>query len=130
MISPNHMKRLAKVNKSNLRAVRHNRVRSRMIGTKETPRLSVFRSLRSMTAQLVDDTAGKTIAFAKSSDLKSVNVEGKTAKVAAAYAVGKALAEKAKGLGISKVVFDRGGYRYHGRVEAVAQGAREGGLQF
>lgn len=83
-----------------------------------------------MTVQLIDDNTGKTLAFAKSSDLKAPKVEGKTSKVAAAFAVGKVLAEKAKALGITKAVFDRGGYRYHGRVEAVAAGAREGGLQF
>lgn len=124
------MKRTVNTTKNSLRQVRHARVRARVIGTKETPRLSVFRSLRSVTAQLIDDAAGKTLAFVKSSDLKDVAVEGKSAKVAAAYAVGKTIAEKAKTLGISKIVFDRAGYRYHGRVEAIAEGAREGGLQF
>lgn len=124
------MKRTVKETKNSLRQVRHDRVRARLFGTKEAPRLSVFRSLRSMTVQLIDDSSGKTLAFVKSSDLKAPKVEGKTTKVGAAYAVGKALAEKAKALGITKAIFDRGGYRYHGRVEAVAAGAREGGLQF
>lgn len=123
------MKRTVNTTKNSLRQVRHTRVRARVIGTKEKPRLSVFRSLKAVVAQLVDDDAGKTLAYVKSA-LKGAKVEGKTAKVAAAYAAGKSLAEKAKTLGISKVVFDRGGYRFHGRVEALAQGARDGGLQF
>jgi large subunit ribosomal protein L18 len=124
------MKRLATITKNALRQIRHKRVRARLVGSATTPRLSVFRSLRSVTAQLIDDASGKTLVFVKSADLKDAKVEGKTAKVGAAYAVGQALAEKAKAKGITTVVFDRGGYRFHGRVAAVAEGARAGGLQF
>lgn len=124
------MKRLATVTKNNLRQVRHNRIRATLVGSAQAPRLSVFRGLRSVNAQLIDDSSGKTLVAVKSAEVKDVKVEGKTGKVAAAYAVGKALAEKAKAKGITTAVFDRGGYRYHGRVQAVADGAREGGLQF
>ncbi len=124
------MKRLATVTKNNLRQVRHSRIRATLVGSAQAPRLSVFRSLRTVTAQLIDDASGKTLAAVSSADMKEVKVEGKTGKVAQAYAVGKALAEKAKAKGITAAVFDRGGYRYHGRVQAVAEGAREGGLQF
>src|SRR3989338_5513276 len=107
------MKRLSTKSNNDIRQVRHTRVRSHLSGTAATPRLSVFRGLKSITAQLIDDMAGKTLCFVKSKDLKKVKpVEGQTTKVAAAYAVGVALAEKAKALGITKVVFDRGGYSY------------------
>ncbi|MBI5729411.1 MAG: 50S ribosomal protein L18 [Candidatus Magasanikbacteria bacterium] len=120
---------MATKSNNDIRQVRHARVRSRLRGTASTPRLSVFRGLKAVTAQLVDDTAGKTLCFVKSSDLKKIkSSEGQTGKVAAAYATGLALAEKAKALGITKAVFDRGGYSYHGRVAAVAEGARAGGL--
>lgn len=127
------MKRLATKSKNDVRQVRHARVRSHLSGTATVPRLSVFRALRTITVQLVDDTAGKTLCFVKSSDVKQAKTENKnapaqSAKVAVAYATGLALAEKAKTLGITKAVFDRGGYRYHGRVAAVAEGARAGGL--
>lgn len=123
------MKRLSTKSNNDIRQVRHARVRSRLSGTAATPRMSVFRGLKSVTAQLIDDTAGKTLCFVKSDSLKKVKpAEGQTTKVAAAYAVGLALAEKAKVLGITKAVFDRGGYSYHGRVAAVAEGARAGGL--
>ena len=125
------MKRLDIKSKNDVRVVRHTRVRSRLSGTASIPRLSVFRGLKSITAQLIDDSAGKTLCFVKSNTLKKIEkVEGKTAKVAAGYATGLALAEKAKALGVTKVVFDRGGYSYHGRVAAVAEGARAGGLVF
>jgi len=124
------MKRLIIKTKNALRSIRHDRVRMTLKGTAEKPRLSVFRGLKSITAQIIDDQAGKTLCFVKSTDMKKVSVEGKSAKVAAAYAVGKALAEQAVAKGITKVVFDRGGYEYHGRVAAVAEGARAGGLQF
>lgn len=123
------MKRLAIKSKNDVRNVRHIRTRSHLSGTAVVPRLSVFRGLKAITAQLIDDAAGKTLCFVKSSTLGKVGkVEGKTTKVSAAYAAGLALAEKAKALGITKAVFDRGGYRYHGRVAAVAEGARAGGL--
>ena len=124
------MRRLTKTTKNSLRQVRHNRVRARIVGTANCPRLSVFRSLRGITAQLVDDTAGKTLCYANLSSAKGQKAEGKKGKVGVSYLIGKALAEKAKAAGITKAVFDRGGYKYHGRVAAVADGAREGGLQF
>lgn len=124
------MKRLFKKTKNTLRTIRHARVRAKIAGTKDTPRLSVFRSLKGMTVQLIDDGSGKTLVYVNTGTLKKVKVEGKTGKVAVAYALGEKLAEAAKEKGITKIVFDRGGYRYHGRVAALAEGARAGGLQF
>jgi large subunit ribosomal protein L18 len=105
------------------RVRRHVRVRNVISGTAERPRLVVFRSLKHITAQLVDDTQGRTIFTVTSSALEGT----KTAK---SLAVGKRVAERAKEAGITRVVFDRAGYQYHGRVKAVADGAREGGLEF
>jgi large subunit ribosomal protein L18 len=102
---------------------RHLRVRKRVTGTKERPRLVVFRSLKHITAQLVDDVRQCTLLTVADSKLS-----GKKSERSAA--VGKLVAEKAKEAGITKVVFDRAGYRYHGRVKALADGAREGGLEF
>ena len=114
---------------NSLRQVRHARVRAKVVGTAEKPRLSVFRSLRAVEVQLIDDAAGKTLASARTTELKQPSkVEGKSTKVAASFLIGKLIAEKAKQKGITAVIFDRGGYRYHGRVAAVAEGAREGGL--
>ncbi len=111
-----------------LRHRRHLRVRKKVTGSAERPRLAVFRSLKHIYAQLVDDERGVTLlGIADTSEGISVDGNG---KVARGKAVGKLLAEKAKAAGISKVVFDRAGYRYHGRVQAVAEGAREGGLEF
>ena len=107
---------------------RHLRVRKRVEGTVERPRLVVFRSIKHIYAQLVDDGRGATI-LGVSDNSEGLPLDGK-GKVAKAKATGKLLAAKAKEKGISKVVFDRGGYRYHGRVQAVADGAREGGLEF
>jgi len=103
------------------------RIRRTVKGTAERPRLSVFRSNKQIYAQLIDDINGVTLVAASSAS-KDVNAAGN--KVAIAIAVGKAIAEKAKSSGINSVVFDRGGYLYHGRVKALAEGAREGGLQF
>lgn len=105
---------------------RHKRVRKQIFGTAERPRLVVFRSNRGISAQLVDDVEGKTLAAASWLDKKS----GKGAKADQAAEVGKALAASAKKAGIERVVFDRGGYLYHGRVKALADAAREGGLEF
>ncbi|HKS05621.1 MAG TPA: 50S ribosomal protein L18 [Gemmatimonadaceae bacterium] len=105
------------------RARRHRRVRAKVIGTQERPRLVVFRSLKHIYAQIVDDAGRRTLLTVSDGELKGK----KTEKSAA---VGKLVAEKAKAAGIKKVVFDRAGYRYHGRVKAVADGAREGGLEF
>jgi large subunit ribosomal protein L18 len=110
------------------RARRHLRVRKKVIGTAGRPRLVVFRSLKHVYAQLVDDDRGTTIAAA--SDLQKDCESGGAGKVGTAFAVGKLVAQRAKGLGIERVVFDRGGYPYHGRVKAVAEGARDAGLEF
>ncbi|HLB38318.1 MAG TPA: 50S ribosomal protein L18 [Gemmatimonadales bacterium] len=107
---------------------RHLRVRQKVAGTVERPRLVVFRSLKHIYAQLVDDDQGKTLAAV--SDRTKELVREKPGKVGAARAVGKLLAQRAKAQGVTKVVFDRAGYLYHGRVRAVADGAREGGLEF
>ncbi len=101
----------------------HMRVRKKVNGTNERPRLNVYRSNKAIYCQIVDDTKGHTLAAASSTGLTG----NKTEK---AVAVGKLIAEKAKAVGIENVVFDRGGYLYHGRVKALADGAREGGLQF
>ena len=106
-----------------LRYRRHLRVRKRVAGTPERPRLVVFRSLKHIYAQLVDDTTSKTLATVSDQKLTGKKSEKSTE-------VGKLIAQKAKDAGFSSVVFDRAGYRYHGRVKAVADGAREGGLEF
>ena len=106
---------------------RHRRVRSKVAGTAERPRLAVFRSNRGITAQLIDDQNARTLAAASWLELKK---GFKGAKSAQAAEVGKALAAAAKKAGIEACVFDRGGYLYHGRVKALADGAREGGLRF
>ena len=108
------------------RARRHRRVRGKVIGTAERPRLAVFRSNRGIEAQLIDDAEGKTLAAASWLQLKKF----KGNKIEQATEVGRLLAKNAKGAGLDKVVFDRGGYLYHGRVRALAEGAREGGLEF
>ena len=101
-------------------------MRKRIRGTPDRPRLSIFKSLNHIYAQVIDDLAGKTLAAASSADLK----DAKTGNAEAAKQVGKLIAERAKGAGIGQVVFDRGGFKYHGRVKALADAAREGGLQF
>jgi large subunit ribosomal protein L18 len=111
-----------------LRYRRHLRVRRKVAGTAERPRLVVYRSLKHIYAQLVNDELGVTI-LGVSDATEGVQVAG-AGKVGRAKGTGKLLAEKAKAAGIAKVVFDRAGYRYHGRVQAVADGAREGGLEF
>jgi large subunit ribosomal protein L18 len=109
---------------------RHRRVRKRVSGTAERPRLCVFRSLRYIYAQLIDDEESRTLAAADSRDPEVVSNGGSRCSAEAGKAVGKALAERAKAAGIARVVFDRGGYLYHGGVKAVAEGAREAGLEF
>ena len=111
-----------------LRYRRHLRVRRKVGGTAERPRLVVYRSLKHIYAQLVNDELGVTL-LGVSDGTEGIQVDG-GGKVGRAKATGKLLAEKAKAAGIAKVVFDRAGYRYHGRVQAVADGAREGGLEF
>jgi len=116
------------------RARRHKRIRKTVFGTAERPRLVVYRSLRNVEGQLVDDHEGRTIVGLStlSVDLKQIEAaEDETnGRQAKAFAAGKMLAERAKEAGVSAVVFDRGGYKYHGRVKAFADGAREGGLEF
>lgn len=124
------MKRLFQTTKAALRQVRHARVRAKLMGTKDCPRLSVFRGLKTMEVQLIDDEAGKTLCAVHTSEITEAKGAEKTHKVALGYEAGKLLAERAKAKGVTAVVFDRGGYRYHGRVKAVADGAREGGLLF
>ena len=117
---------MATLTRSEARARRHRRVRRRISGSPERPRLVVFRSNRGIEAQLVDDLAGRTLASA--SHLALDGFEGTKSEQAAA--VGKLLAERARGAGIEAAVFDRGGYLFHGRVKALADGAREGGIRF
>ena len=107
------------------RGRRHKRIRGRLAGTAERPRLSVFRSNRAIWAQVIDDVTGTTLVAARSSE-----VDAAGGKTAVAGRVGQLLAERAKATGIAAVVFDRSGYLYHGRVKALADGAREGGLEF
>jgi large subunit ribosomal protein L18 len=111
------------------RVIRHQRVRTKVRGSATRPRLAVFRSLLHIYAQLIDDTTGRTLMTASDMKLK-VPVNAANRKSAAARAVGLALAKQAQAAGLTEVVFDRGGYLYHGRVKAVADGAREGGLVF
>jgi len=109
------------------RAKRHQRVRGKISGTAERPRLCVFRSENNIYAQVIDDVAGATLAAASSVEK---GFEGNGGNIEAAKKVGAAIAERAKAKGIEEVVFDRGGYIYHGRVQALAEAAREGGLNF
>jgi large subunit ribosomal protein L18 len=109
-----------------LRKARHGRLRKRIEGTAARPRLAVFRSLQHIYAQIIDDSTGTTIAAASSQE-KELKVAGNTE---GAKKVGEALAKRAKDKGVNAVVFDRGGFRYHGRVASLAEGAREGGLEF
>ena len=118
-------------NARHLRRVRQARVRKKVSGTPERPRLSVFRSLKHIYAQVIDDTTGRTIAAASSQEALKSNAEAVSGtKTDVSAAVGKALADRALAAGVTRVVFDRGGCKYHGRVKALADGSREGGLQF
>jgi large subunit ribosomal protein L18 len=121
------MKKIDILNKG--KAKRTARVRARIRGTEARPRLSVFRSNTGMYAQLINDEAGKTVAFATVKEVKT-DTKGTGSGIAKATALGKLLAEKAKKAGFSMVVFDRGAYAYHGRIKAFADGAREAGLKF
>jgi large subunit ribosomal protein L18 len=104
-------------------------IRKRVIGTAERPRLSIYRSLNHMYAQVIDDLTGTTLAAASTRD-KGIKIDGTTGNAGAAAAVGKKIAEAAKAKGIAAVTFDRGGFKYHGRVKALADAAREAGLEF
>jgi large subunit ribosomal protein L18 len=116
---------MTKKNAKEQRKTRHRRIRSKVKGTAKRPRLSVFRSQKHLYAKLVDDTTGKVVASI--SDLK---LKRKSSRIESAASMGKLLALSAKEKGILKVVFDRGGYKYHGSIKALAEGAREGGLVF
>jgi large subunit ribosomal protein L18 len=118
---------IRKIEKKEIRNRIHRRIRRKLSGTAERPRLAVFRSVAHIYAQVIDDAQGQTLVSAS-----SVDKDGKTkgGNVAAAKAIGKLVAERAKEKGIKSVVFDRGGYQYHGRVKALADAAREAGLEF
>lgn len=118
------------VDRNKVRLRKHVRVRKKISGTPARPRLAVFRSARHIYAQIIDDVAGNTIVAASTLDEALKGIEGHGGNKIAAKAVGKLVAVKALENGISQVVFDRGGYLYHGRVKELADGAREGGLQF
>jgi large subunit ribosomal protein L18 len=118
---------IRKIEKKEIRNRIHRRIRRKLSGTKERPRLAVFRSVAHIYAQVIDDVEGRTLVSAS-----SVDKDGKTngGNVAAAKAIGKLVAERAKEKGVKAVVFDRGGYQYHGRIKALADAAREAGLEF
>jgi large subunit ribosomal protein L18 len=121
---------MAKNNRRVARLRRHKRVREHVVGTSERPRLNVFRSLHHIYAQVIDDSQNHTLVSASTIDQGVESQVQGLNKTQQAHVVGKVLAERALEQGIGKVVFDRGGYQYHGRVKAVADGAREGGLEF
>jgi large subunit ribosomal protein L18 len=116
---------IKKLSRDALRRKRHERIRLRIAGSTERPRLSIFRSAKFIYAQVIDDSSGRTLAAASS---REASLAGGSGKVESARSVGRALAERAKAAGVSAVVLDRGGYRYHGRVRSLTEGAREGGL--
>ena len=118
---------MAKESRDDIRQRIHKRIRSRVSGTQERPRLAVFRSLNHIYAQVIDDGPGHTLVAASSNEK---DLRGKGGNVEGAKLIGKAVAERAKNKGITRVVFDRGGYLYHGRVKALADAAREAGLEF
>ena len=119
---------IKKISRNEARIARHSRIRTNLSGTTSSPRLCVFRSNKQISAQIIDDESGKTLASA-SSRVKSIK-DTKTTKVEKSSQVGKNLAQAAQKAGIAKIVFDRNGYRYHGRVKSLAEGARSGGLEF
>ena len=119
---------MPKSSKNDVRVRVHERIRHKVRGSAERPRLAVFRSLKHIYAQVIDDRAGQTVAAASSGEKSAKVASG--GNVAGAKEIGKLIAERAKSKGVSKVVFDRGGYLYHGRVKALADAAREAGLEF
>lgn len=122
---------IEKRSRSEMRQVRHERLRRTLSGTPERPRLSVFRSLKHMVAQIIDDEAGHTLVAASSVEPEiRTTLGGRTANAEAAKTVGRLVAERALAKGIKAVVFDRGGHLFHGRVKALADAAREAGLEF
>lgn len=118
---------MAKRDKNELRRAVHTRIRKRLSGSSERPRLAVFRSLNHIYAQVIDDVKGETLASASTTESA---FNGTGGNIAAAKEIGKAIAERAKEKGVTRVVFDRGGYIYHGRVKSLAEAAREAGLEF
>lgn len=118
---------MAKAGRNEIRLRIHKRIRARVAGTQERPRLAVFRSINHIYAQVIDDQQGHTVAAAASTEK---DLKGKGGNVEGAKLIGKAVAQRAKDKGITKVVFDRGGYLYHGRIKALADAAREAGLEF
>ena len=120
---------LTKIGKNEKRGHVHERIRKKLQGTAERPRLNVYRSLNHIYAQVIDDMSGRTLVSASTAEGKKEN-RRTGGNVAAAKEIGKTIAERAKAKGVTKVVFDRGGYIYHGRVKALADAAREAGLQF
>jgi large subunit ribosomal protein L18 len=121
---------LTRLSKNQTRQRVHERIRSKILGTAERPRLNVYRSLNHIYAQLIDDMQGITVVSANSNEGAGKGSKKVGGNLAAAKEVGKRIAERAKQKGVTKVVFDRGGYLYHGRVKALADSAREAGLQF
>ena len=121
---------MAKSNRAEARERRHIRVRKKVEGTTARPRLNIFRSLEHIYAQVIDDSNGNTLASASTIDRELSTVLAPLTKTEQAKAVGKAVAERARAKGVETVVFDRGGFPYHGRVQALADGSREGGLIF
>ncbi|MYH62421.1 MAG: 50S ribosomal protein L18 [Caldilineaceae bacterium SB0675_bin_29] len=121
---------MARATRTDARKRRHMRVRRKVSGTAARPRLNVFRSLKNVNVQVIDDQAGHTIVSASTMEADLQEVLADKLKVDQAKEIGKIVAERARAAGIEQVVFDRGGYRYHGRVKAVADGSREGGLVF
>lgn len=121
---------MAKKSRRDARKHRHRRVRAKISGTTERPRLNIYRSLDNIYAQVIDDSKGHTLVSASTIDKEVAEKTKDMDKVDAAKHVGKVVAERAKQVGITTIVFDRGGYRYHGRIKALAEGAREGGLDF
>jgi large subunit ribosomal protein L18 len=119
---------IQKTSKDEIRRRVHERIRHKVLGTPERPRLAVFRSLKHIYCQVIDDSAGNTLASASSDEKNSRVANG--GNVAGAKELGRLIAERAKEKGIRKVVFDRGGFLYHGRVKALAEAAREAGLEF
>ena len=121
---------IKKIDRKKLRRRRHLRVRKKVFGTPERPRLAVYRSNKHIYAQIIDDTKGHTLAFASTLDKELKGRLEKTWSKEAAKEVGKLIGKRALEKGIEKVVFDRGGYKYHGRIKELADGAREAGLKF
>jgi len=121
---------MARINRKKARIKRHQRVRKQLSGTPERPRLAVFRSLTDIYAQVIDDEAGTTLVSASTIDKELRSQMAGKNKTEQARIVGEAVANRAKDKGVSQVVFDRGGFKYIGRIKALADGAREGGLEF